>query len=68
MTREFIVLIEQGEDGYLIADVPELPGCHTQGKSEAELMANVREAIALFLEAKGDSSAHKVLRIERVAV
>jgi len=53
MPHEFVVLIEQGQDGYLVADVPELPGCHTQGETEAELMANVREAIELYLEVKG---------------
>jgi len=33
--REFYVLIEKGEDGYLIADVPELPGCHTSDRDYA---------------------------------
>ena len=50
MPHEFVVLIEQGQDGYLVADVPELPGCHTQG--ETELMSNVREAIELYLESE----------------
>ncbi|MBN2122491.1 type II toxin-antitoxin system HicB family antitoxin [Candidatus Micrarchaeota archaeon] len=53
-TSEYDVVIEQDEDGIYIAHVPELPGCHTQGDSLEEVMENVSEAIALYLEhAKG---------------
>jgi len=48
--REFYVIIEEGEDGYYVADVPELRGCHTQGKTLDELMQNVNEVITLCLE------------------
>jgi predicted RNase H-like HicB family nuclease len=37
-TREFYVIIEKDEDGYYVADVPELPGCHTQAKSLDKLL------------------------------
>jgi len=46
------VIIEEGEDGYLISTVIELPGCHTQAKSHDELMKRTREAISLYLSAK----------------
>ena len=46
----FTVLIEKDEDGGYIATVPELKGCHTQGDTIAEIMANVDEAIRLCLE------------------
>jgi predicted RNase H-like HicB family nuclease len=45
MTRR--VLLYPGEDGYVVAEVPSLPGCVNQGKSREEALANVREAIAL---------------------
>ena len=48
--REFFVVIEEGEDGYYIAEVPQLRGCYTQAKSLDELMKRVQEAIALCLE------------------
>lgn len=48
--RKFTVLIEQDEEGYLVATVPSLRGCHTQAKSLDTLMKRVREAIALCLE------------------
>ena len=47
---KFTVLIEQGEDGYLISDVVELPGCHTQAKTQDELLKRTREAISLYLK------------------
>ena len=46
----FTVLIEKDEDGGFIAQVPELRGCHSQGDSMVELMANIDEAIKLCLE------------------
>jgi len=46
----FTVLIEKDEDGGFIGHVPELKGCHTQGDSMVELMANIDEAIKLCLE------------------
>jgi len=49
--QEFYVVIEKDEDGYYVADVPELPGCHTQAKSLDKLLQRVREAIELYLEA-----------------
>jgi predicted RNase H-like HicB family nuclease len=48
--RQFTVLIEQDEEGYLVATVPSLRGCHTQAKSLDTLMKRVREVIALCLE------------------
>ena len=42
-------LVEQDEDGYYVATVPELRGCHTQAKSLDVLTKRVREAIALCL-------------------
>ena len=50
MTREFNVVIERDEDGYFVASVPELRGCHTQAKSLDVLMKRVKEAILLCLE------------------
>jgi predicted RNase H-like HicB family nuclease len=46
---EIAVVLEEGEDGYVIASCPSLPGCYTQGKTEAEALANIREAIAVCL-------------------
>lgn len=45
----FTVLVEQDEEGYFVATVPELRGCHTQAKSLDVLMRRVTEAITLCL-------------------
>ena len=50
MNREFSVIIEKDEDGYYVASVPTLRGCHTQAKSLDLLMERVQEAIELCLE------------------
>lgn len=51
----FNVVVEQGEDGYLISEVLGLPGCHTQAKTYDELLLRTREAIALYLKEKNSS-------------
>ena len=49
---KFKVLVEKDENGYYVADVPELQGCHTQAKDKKELMKRVKEVIELCLEDK----------------
>ena len=51
MTKEFSVIIERDSEGYYVASVPLLKGCHTQAKSLDDLMERIREAIELCLEA-----------------
>lgn len=51
--RKFTVLIELDEEGYYVATVPGLPGCHTQAKTLDALMKRAKEAIELCLEADG---------------
>lgn len=45
----FTVLVEKDEEGFFVATVPELRGCHTQAKSLDVLMRRIEEAIALCL-------------------
>ena len=47
MGKQYSVVIERDEDGFLVADVPELEGCHTQAKTMDELIKRVKEVIAL---------------------
>jgi predicted RNase H-like HicB family nuclease len=44
------VVIERDEAGYYIAEVPALPGCFSQGKTKAEALQNIREAVEGWLE------------------
>jgi predicted RNase H-like HicB family nuclease len=68
MVREFNVIIEKDEEGYYIASVPELPGCHTQARSLDKLMERIREAILLYLEVERDIPAPQLVGIQRVVV
>ena len=69
MRGEFNILIEEGEDGYLISQVVELPGCHTQARSLDELIARTRKAIQLYLKCdpKGRGRG-KFLGLQKIAV
>ena len=57
---KFSVVIERDEDGYYIASVPELLGCHTQARTLDELTGRVKEAIELYLEAEGTKAEGKI--------
>jgi predicted RNase H-like HicB family nuclease len=65
--REFSVVIEQDEEGYFVASVPALRGCHTQAKSLDVLMKRVVEAIRLCLEVQ-KPAASRFVGVQRVAV
>ena len=42
---KFVVALEDGEDGYIVASCPALPGCHSQGRNRDEALVNIKEAI-----------------------
>jgi predicted RNase H-like HicB family nuclease len=47
---KYRVLLEQDEDGVIVAEVPSLPGCISQGNTRDEALQNIREAIAGYVE------------------
>jgi predicted RNase H-like HicB family nuclease len=50
MAKQFDVVVERDSEGFYVASVPSLVGCHTQARSLDELMGRIREAIELCLE------------------
>jgi len=68
MERFFNVIIERDEEGYFVASVPSLRGCHTQAKSLDELMERVREVIELCLEAQEEPPDTEFFGIQRVRI
>ncbi len=50
MIGEFNIIVERDSEGWYVASVPELSGCHTQAKSLDKLMERIREAVELCLE------------------
>lgn len=56
--KEFAVILEKDSTGFYVADVPELSGCHTQGKTKEDALKNIKEAIELYLSVVKDKKMH----------
>ncbi len=69
---DFDVVIEQDEEGYYYAYVPELPGCHTQSEKVEDIIPLIRDAISVYLEVNPAPSAKesspKFIGVQRVSV
>ncbi len=69
MQREFSVVIERDSEGYYVASVPALRGCHTQAKSLDQVMERIREAIELCLEVQGkDTEILDFVGVQKIVV
>ena len=69
MIREFNVVIEKDADGYFVASIPNLKGCHTQAKSLDVLMERIQEAAELCLEFENqDSPTSEFVGIQKILV
>jgi predicted RNase H-like HicB family nuclease len=53
------VIVEPSEDGGFTVYVPSLPGCVSEGETIDEAMANIREAVELYLEPADDDLISK---------
>jgi len=47
---KFRVVLQTDEDGIIVAEVPALPGCISQGATRDEALGNIREAISGYLD------------------
>jgi len=45
----FAIILEKDQDGFIVASCPVLQGCHSQGKTKAEALANIQEAIRGYI-------------------
>lgn len=63
----FHVSLEQAEDGWIVAEVPALPGCVSQGKDEKEALENVKEAITAWMWAE-DQKAIRAMPPDQTCV
>jgi len=69
MQREFSVVIERDSEGYYVASVPALHGCHTQAKSLDQVMERIREAAELCLEVQGkDAEILDFVGVQKIVV
>jgi predicted RNase H-like HicB family nuclease len=67
MVRDFNVVIEKDEDGYFVASVPSLRGCHSQAKSLDVLMKRIKQAIELCLEVENPIS-NEFVGVQRISI
>ncbi|MEI6103359.1 MAG: type II toxin-antitoxin system HicB family antitoxin [Methanothrix sp.] len=65
---KFDVVIRKDEDGYYVATVPDLAGCHTQARSLDELMSRIKEAILLCLDVKERDEMSRFVGVQIVEV
>jgi predicted RNase H-like HicB family nuclease len=69
MARQFDVVVEKDSEGFFVASVPALAGCHTQARSLDELMVRVKEAIELCLEVQEvDTEELAFVGVQRVTI
>ena len=69
MMKQFDVVIEKDSQGYFVASVPALKGCHTQAKSLDVLIERIREAIELCLEVQSElTEPLDFIGVQRVSV
>ncbi len=67
--RKFTVVIERDEEGYFVASVPALRGCHTQARTLDTLMKRVREVIELCIEDGGSvENSLELVGIQQISV
>ena len=65
---EFIITLEQDEDGIWVAECPAIPGCVSQGATQDEAVENIREAIRLCLEVRGELNMPRSREVRRIHV
>ncbi len=62
------VILERDETGMIVAECPAIPGCVSQGRTEDEAIANIREAIAGCLEVRAEEGMPLTVRTVEVDV
>lgn len=65
---KFVITLFQDEDGAFIAECPSIPGCVSQGKTEAEAEANIREAIKECLEVRAEKGMPLTVSTRQIEV
>jgi predicted RNase H-like HicB family nuclease len=65
---KLLVTLEPDESGMLVAECPSIPGCISPGRTEAEAIENIREAIAGCLEARAANGMPLTIEVREVEV
>jgi predicted RNase H-like HicB family nuclease len=62
------ILLESDETGMIVAECPAIPGCVSQGRTEAEALANIREAIIGCLEVRAEQGLPLTIRTTEIDI
>jgi predicted RNase H-like HicB family nuclease len=65
---KFLVTVEQDEDGVYVVECPAIPGCVSQGRSQAEALENIKDAIRGCLEVRPERGLPPTVPIHEVDV
>lgn len=65
---KFTIVLERDETGMIVAECPAIPGCVSQGKTETEALANIREAIVACLDVRAEKGLPLTVRTVEVEV
>jgi|HubBroStandDraft_4_1064222.scaffolds.fasta_scaffold576130_2 predicted RNase H-like HicB family nuclease len=65
---KFLVTLDRDEAGFIVADCPSLPGCVSQGRTEAEAIANIREAIEVSLKTRHEHGIPAKIEVAEIEV
>jgi len=65
---KLLVTLEPDETGMLVAECPAIPGCISQGRTEAEALDNIREAIAGCLAARAANGMTPTIEVREIEV
>ena len=65
---KLLVTLESDETGMIIAECPSIPGCVSQGRTEAEALENIREAISCCLEARAANGMPLTIAVREIEV
>lgn len=49
MRKKYTLILDKDEEGWLVSEVVELPGCHTQARDMNQLLERTKEAIQAYL-------------------
>jgi len=64
----FTIIIEQDEDGIFVAECPAIPGCISQGKTEKEVLENIKDAIKQCLEVRAEKGMPLTVAMREIEV
>lgn len=68
MPLKLQVTLDRDEDGAWVVSCPAIPGCHSQGATRTEALANIQEAIALCLEVRAEEGLPLTVETHQVEV